>query len=147
MSDVLVIFQGPDHYISPNYYPSKQVHGEVVPTWNYIAVHIRGKLEWIDDVHWLESFLSEFTDHHEASQNKPWKFSDTPESYRAKMLSAIVGCKIEIESIQAKWKVSQNRDVADRDGVVQALDSLHNDRSHEIAQAIRQRSTANSRTS
>ncbi len=63
------------------------------------------------------------------------------------MLSAIVGCKIEIESIQAKWKVSQNRDVADRDGVVQALDSLHNDRSHEIAQAIRQRSTANSRTS
>jgi transcriptional regulator len=120
-SEVLAIFQGPSHYISPNWYPSKQEHGKVVPTWNYAVVHARGRLSWIHDATWLRNFLDVLTDRHERTSKAPWHVSDAPEVYIQQMLAAIVGFEIGIESLTGKWKVSQNRSAADREGVASAL--------------------------
>ena len=120
-AEVLAIFQGASHYISPNWYPSKVEHGKVVPTWNYTAVHARGRISWIHDPEWLRSFVGTLTERHERSSPSPWKISDAPSAYIEQMLRAIVGFEIALESLSGKWKLSQNRSAADRAGVVAAL--------------------------
>jgi transcriptional regulator len=120
-AEVLAIFQGASHYISPNWYPSKREHGKVVPTWNYTAVHARGKISWIHDRAWLRGFLQTLTARHERRYTSPWQMSDAPAEYIEQMLKAIVGFEIALESLTGKWKLSQNRDAADRAGVVASL--------------------------
>jgi transcriptional regulator len=120
-TDVLVIFQGPQAYVSPAWYPSKIQHGKVVPTWNYVAVHARGRLLVRDDPHWLRSFLNGLVATHESSVDSLWAMDDAPADYVDKMLAAIVGFEIQITSLIGKWKVSQNRSLADRAGVAIAL--------------------------
>ncbi len=93
----------------------------MVPTWNYAVVHARGRLSWTHDATWLRNFLDVLTDRHERTSKAPWRVSDAPEVYIQQMLAAIVGFEIGIESLTGKWKVSQNRSAADRDGVVSAL--------------------------
>jgi len=119
--ETLVVFQGAQAYISPNWYPAKAEHGKVVPTWNYVTVQARGTLRAIDDAQWLRAFVSRLTQHHEATQAKPWAVTDAPPDYIDSMLRAIVGIEIVLSSLAGKWKVSQNRGVADRTGVARGL--------------------------
>ncbi len=122
--NALVVFQGPDAYISPSWYPSKKEHGKVVPTWNYAVVHAAGPLMIHDDTDWMRGFLNSITDHFESARNTataPWKMSDAPEDYVATMMRAVVGIEIPLLSLEGKWKVSQNRPLADREGVALGL--------------------------
>jgi transcriptional regulator len=117
----LAVFHGPQAYVSPNWYPSKREHGKVVPTWNYTMVQARGALRAIDDAAWLRTLVGRLTARHESTQPAPWAVSDAPDDYVQQMLRAIVGIEIELTSLLGKWKVSQNRSQADRQGVAQAL--------------------------
>ncbi len=117
----LAIFQGPDTYVSPGWYPSKQVHGKVVPTWNYAVVHASGTLKFIDDAHWKHRFLEKLTNDQESSQEKPWAVSDAPEAFIEKQLSAIVGLEMAVTTLCGKWKANQNKPQQDRLGVREAL--------------------------
>jgi transcriptional regulator len=119
--EALVVFQGAQAYVSPSWYPAKAEHGKVVPTWNYVTVQARGALRAIDDAAWLRAFVTRLTQHHETSQAKPWAVTDAPPEYIDSMLRAIVGIEIVLSSLVGKWKVSQNRAVADRTGVVRGL--------------------------
>ena len=118
-----MIFQGTQAYVSPAWYPSKAEHGKVVPTWNYVAVHARGRLLVRDDPLWLRGFLNGLVATHETKVNSLWTMTDAPADYIDKMLLAIVGFEIQITSVTGKWKVSQNRSAADRAGVAGALNS------------------------
>ena len=120
-TEVLAIFQGPNTYISPSWYPSKPQTGEVVPTWNYIVVHAYGPLRIVDDPAWLRSLVARLTDQHEATRLEPWRVSDAPDEYIHKMLGAIVGLEIPISRLIGKWKISQNRSEPDRQGVITGL--------------------------
>ena len=116
-SELAVVFCGVQSYISPNWYPSKQREGKVVPTWNYEAVHVSGQAVVHDDPIWLQQFLTDLTDTHEASQAKPWEVTDAPEPYVETMLRAVVGIEIRITDIQAKSKLGQNKEAADQLGM------------------------------
>lgn len=120
-SNVLVIFSGPQAYVTPSWYPSKQEHGRVVPTWNYSVVHVHGRIRFIDDAAWLQDLVERLTNRHEAPRQTPWKVSDAPEPYIERMLAAIVGFEIRIEAVEGKFKQSQNRDARDRAGVAAGL--------------------------
>ena len=117
----LVVFQGPQAYISPSMYPTKAATGKVVPTWNYVSVQARGSLRVMDDAAWARGLVTRLTDRHEAARAVPWAVSDAPADYVDTMLGAIVGIEITLTSLTGKWKVTQNRHAADRDGVVFGL--------------------------
>jgi transcriptional regulator len=123
----LAVFTGPEAYISPGWYPSKKEHGKVVPTWNYTMVQAGGMLRAVDDAPWLHGLVQRLTHHHEATQAKPWHVSDAPDDYVQQMLRAIVGIEIPLRSLVGKWKVSQNRSAADREGTAQGLTAAHAD--------------------
>jgi transcriptional regulator len=116
----VVVFQGPEAYISPSWYPSKARDGMVVPTWNYVVVHAHGTPRFIDDRDWLRALVVRLTDRHEAARAHPWQVSDAPETFIEKLLEAIVGVEIPIERLEGKWKLSQNRP-QDVPGIVQGL--------------------------
>ncbi len=118
---VLAVFQGPQSYVSPSWYASKAVTHKVVPTWNYAVVHAHGVLEAVDDAAWVHAFVSRLTQQHEAALAQPWAVADAPADYVQQMLRAIVGIRIPLTRLEGKWKVSQNRDEADRLGVAQGL--------------------------
>jgi transcriptional regulator len=118
---VLAVFQGPQGYVSPSWYPSKAATAKVVPTWNYTVVHARGVLMAEDDAAWLHAFVDRLTRAQASSRAHPWQTSDAPADYLETMLRAIVGIEIELVAIEAKWKVSQNRSAADRLGVAAGL--------------------------
>ncbi len=122
-SEVLVCFQGPQAYVSPNWYPSKFENGKAVPTWNYIVVQARGRLVVRDDVEWLRRFVTRLTERHESTQAVPWQVSDAPADYLAAMLRGIVGIEIPLTSLRGKWKMSQNHPAANREGVARGLRS------------------------
>lgn len=119
--DVLAVFQGPDNYITPSWYPSKKEHGRVVPTWNYAVVHAYGPLRIIEDPEWLRAHLDELTCQQESERPVPWGVSDAPDDYIAGQLKGIVGIEMPISRIEGKWKVSQNRKDQDRTGVSRGL--------------------------
>ncbi len=118
---VLAVFQGPQAYVTPSWYPSKAATHKVVPTWNYAVVHARGVLQAVEDAPWLLALVSRLTAQHEAPRSQPWAVADAPEDYVQRMLGAIVGIEIPLTQLTGKWKLSQNRDGADRGGVVQGL--------------------------
>lgn len=120
-SEALAIFQGPQVYISPSFYPSKKETGEVVPTWDYAVVHAHGTLRFVEDTSWLRALVIRLTDAHEASREAPWQVTDAPPPYIDKMLSLIVGFEFAIASLTGKWKASQNHPAGNRRGVVQGL--------------------------
>jgi len=119
--DSLVVFQGPQAYVSPAWYPAKAEHGKVVPTWNYVMVQARGRLRAIEDPAWLHAFVTRLTERHEQLRAAPWAVSDAPADYVATMLKAIVGLELVLGTLTGKWKVTQNRSAADRAGVVRGL--------------------------
>ncbi|WP_052691868.1 FMN-binding negative transcriptional regulator [Teredinibacter purpureus] len=105
----LVIFHGPNHYISPNWYPSKKTDPRVVPTWNYAAVHVTGQLSFYHNNAWKYEQLVELTNQQERGQEHPWQVSDAPEDYIDKLMNAIVGIEISVDTLQGKFKLSQNQ--------------------------------------
>ena len=117
----LLIFQGPQVYISPSWYPTKQETGKVVPTYNYIVVHAYGPLRIIEDRAWLRGLVDRLTNRFEAASSQPWKITDAPDDYIETMLGAIVGIEIPVTRLVGKWKASQNRPAVDRAGVVKGL--------------------------
>lgn len=119
---VLVIFKGPQAYVSPSWYPTKAEHGKVVPTWNYIVVQASGHLMQKDgDPAWLRAQLDALTQSQEGKRPAPWQVSDAPADYIAQTMKAIVGIEISIRSLTGKWKVSQNQPALNREGVVRGL--------------------------
>jgi transcriptional regulator len=133
IGDALVIMRGPDAYVSPTWYASKQEHGRVVPTWNYVTAHVYGELTVHDDAAWVEDVVRRLSDLHEHGRAEPWSVDDAPEKYVQGQLRAIVGVELAIHRIEAKFKLSQNRPVADIDGVV---DGLHADGNDPTADAV-----------
>jgi Transcriptional regulator len=117
----LIVFQGPQEYVSPSWYPTKQETGKVVPTWNYITVHAWGRPQVIEDAAWLRRQLDDLTLLKEGTRPAPWKVDDAPAPYIVSQMKGIVGVEIPIERIEGKWKVSQNRPQADRAGVIAGL--------------------------
>lgn len=117
----LVIFQGPQTFVSPSWYPSKKETTKVVPTWNYAVVHARGHIRVIEDPAWLRAHVEGLTNRHEAERPAPWKVTDAPVDYIEKMIAAIVGLEIPVSQLVGKWKVSQNRLPRDREGVIEGL--------------------------
>jgi transcriptional regulator len=119
--EALAIFLGPHAYVSPGWYSSKAETGKAVPTWNYLTVHARGAITWIQDADWLRGHVGALSETHEAGRGEPWKISDAPASYVDGLLRAIVGFELTIAKLEGKWKLSQNRDAADRAGVREGL--------------------------
>jgi transcriptional regulator len=132
----LAIFQVPQVYISPSFYPSKRETGEVVPTWDYAVVHAHGTLRFVQDAVWLKTLVVGLTEAHEASRRVPWKVADAPPPYIEKMLSLIVGFEFSIVSLTGKWKLSQNHSTVNRQGVVQGLREAAGADSREIADML-----------
>jgi transcriptional regulator len=119
---VLVIFGGANHYITPSWYPAKQEHGKVVPTWNYSVVHAHGTVRFKDEKAQTREYVTELTNLQEASRENPWKVSDAPAPYIDSQLSAIVTFEIIVTSLVGKFKASQHRPEAERRAVVAALE-------------------------
>ena len=116
-----MVLHGPDVYVSPAWYPSKTLYGRVVPTWNYVAADVYGRLVVHDDPKWVESLVRRLTDKHEQSRPEPWSVDDAPAPYLAAQLRATVGLEVVISRVEAKAKWSQNRSGTDAEGVIQGL--------------------------
>jgi len=136
---VLVTFLGANHYISPNWYPTKREHGKVVPTWNYVAVHAAGIARSFEDAPSLLRHLNELTDFQETRFKDRWSVADAPPEYIEGMTKAIVGIEISVDRLEGKWKVNQNRSTADQEGVMIGLEALDSHDSHEMANLMRDR--------
>ncbi|MBP0444800.1 FMN-binding negative transcriptional regulator [Roseomonas sp. SSH11] len=121
MGDAMALFMGPDAYVSPAWYPSKQEHGKVVPTWNYIAVHAYGPAEFFEDSDRLLQVVTRLTNLHEGPRPEPWAVTDAPESFIRAQLRGIVGLRLPITRLEGKRKMSQNRSAEDRAGVAAGL--------------------------
>lgn len=117
----LVVFMGPDAYVTPSWYAAKAEHGKVVPTWNYAAVHASGPVEFFDDEQRLLDVVSRLTSLHESTRQVPWSVSDAPDAYIKAQLRGIVGIRMPIALLEGKRKLSQNRPEEDRKGVKQGL--------------------------
>ncbi len=136
--EALVIFQGPQHYFSPGWYPSKKETGKVVPTWNYCCVHAYGHLRVHDDAVWVRELVNGLTARHESRMPRPWSTDDAPAEYVQTLLEQIVGIEICITRITGKWKVSQNQPAHNRAGVIGGLSGLGEPDAHAMAQLIGQ---------
>lgn len=138
---VLVVFQGPDAYVSPGWYATKAETGKVVPTWNYAIVQVRGPARIVEDRDWLRGQVGMLTREHERLSAKPWAVDDAPASFVEAQLKGIVGFEIGIAEIAGKWKVSQNRQAADVAGVVAGLGEAGPHHDAGMAALVRERVT------
>jgi transcriptional regulator len=120
-SRVLVIFGGAERYISPSWYPSKQEHGKVVPTWNYSVVHAHGTIQFSDSAEMKLRHVRDMTDQQEGHRNDPWHVSDAPSEYIERLLNAIVAFEIHVDRLIGKFKASQHRPEDERRSVADAL--------------------------
>jgi transcriptional regulator len=134
----LLIVPGPGAYISPSWYASKTEHGRVVPTWNYTAVHLTGTLRVYQEPAWLRSAVADLTELHEHGREVPWSITDAPGDFIDTQLRAIVGIEMEVDHVDAKAKLSQNRSEADQQGVISGLQAQADPRSAAIAAAMQQ---------
>jgi len=134
--EALAIFQGAEAYISPSWYPSKAKHGRVVPTWNYEAAHVYGRLSWRHDADWLVAHVTALTDRQEASRPEPWAVSDAPADYIRGLTKGIVGLELAIERVEVKRKLSQNRAAPDRQGVMTGLSASSYEADRNVAAAM-----------
>jgi transcriptional regulator len=141
-AESLVVFQGPQAYVSPSWVASKAQTGMVVPTWNYVLVQARGELRVHDDPDWVLQLVSELTDRHESPREAPWKVADAPEGYTRGLLKAIVGLEIELTSLTGKWKASQNKSAADREGIAAGLAREGTDAARAMSAQVKQAGNA-----
>lgn len=131
--EALAIFQGPQAYVSPSWYPGKREHGKVVPTWNYVTVVAHGSLIVHDDPVWTCALLERLTKQMESPRPVPWAMSDAPPGYLEKLIAQVVGVELRVERLQGKWKLSQNQPAENRAGVVAGLQA---DGEVAMAQAV-----------
>lgn len=134
---LLVIFQGPQAYISPNWYASKHEAGKVVPTWNYVVVHAHCSLRAVHEASALRGIVERLTNRFEATQEHPWRVDDSPSDYTEALLKAIVGIELSIHHIEGKWKVSQNHPAANRRSLIAGLEAEGSDASVSMARLVR----------
>ena len=134
--EAMVIFQGLDTYVTPNWYPVKQETGRVVPTWNYAAIHAYGHPTFFDDIERLRAVVTELTQRHEAAFPKPWQVTDAPAVFIDSQLKAIVGFELPILRLEGKQKFNQNRSAADRNGVVAGLRALGDEQKTQVAELM-----------
>jgi len=142
-TEALLIFNGPDTYVTPNWYPAKHETHRVVPTWNYAAIHAYGNITFFEDTERLRTIVTRLTDLHESSFPQPWKVADAPANYIDGQLKAIIGFELPISRIEGKRKFNQNRSAADQAGVVQGLRSLNDPTKSAVAdfmQAVTEKS-------
>ena len=132
-SRFLAIVAGPQAYVSPAWYASKAEHGRVVPTWNYTAVHLTGTITVHDDPEWVRGAVTELTERHEHPRTEPWAVTDAPTKFVDGQLKAIVGLEMTVERVEAKAKLSQNRSVGDRKGVINGLNAEGGPREMSVA--------------
>jgi transcriptional regulator len=135
----LVVFQGPNHYITPSWYEQKAIDGRVVPTWSYAMVQARGSIRIIEDAAWLHAHVSALTERHERGRVSPWAVSDAPDAYVAGQLKGIVGIEIVIDRLEGKFKASQNRPPVDRAGVAEGLLSEPGPHAAAMRELVKQR--------
>ena len=135
--EALVIFQGPEAYVSPSLYPSKAEHGRVVPTWNYEAVHVYGRLTWSDDRLELRDIVEALTLRFESDRVTPWAVGDAPDDFIEARLTAITGLCLQISRVEAKRKLSQNRNAADREAVLNGMAASDAAADRGLADAMR----------
>lgn len=134
----LAIFQGPQAYVSPSWYETKQIHGKVVPTWNYIAVHAHGQLEIVEDGRWLLQHLNDLTEANESYREQPWSVSDAPEDFIGKLSRAIVGLRLTVEKVEGSWKMAQHRPEGDRLGTLEGLAASPRAGDQAVAEIMRE---------
>ena len=132
-NEAMMIFQGAEGYITPNWYATKAETGKVVPTWNYAVVHAYGRPEVMQEPAWIRRHVGELTDQQEATEARPWALADAPDKYIDVMTRGIVGFRFAITRLEGKWKMSQNREPQDRAGVVQGLTARASGDDREIA--------------
>lgn len=132
----VVLFKGPQRYITPNWYPGKAAHGKVVPTWNYVVAHAHGVARARQERDWLHTMLQRLTAAQETAQPRPWTLGEAPADYIDKMLSAIVGIEIPIERLEGKCKASQDEDWQDRMGTVAGLAQCPGEGAQAMAQLV-----------
>ena len=137
-TEALLIFTGPETYVTPTWYPAKQQTGRVVPTWNYAAIHAYGIPTFFDDPERLRDIVTRLTNLHEAASPQPWHVSDAPPNFIDSQLKAIVGLEIPISRIEGKRKFNQNRSDEDRTGVIQGLRSLNQPTKSAVADLMEQ---------
>jgi transcriptional regulator len=137
--EALIIFHGPDAYITPSWYATKKDTGKVVPTWNYAVVHAYGILRLIDDASWVRTQLELLTDHNEKSFSKPWAVSDAPREYTEKLIEQVVGIEFVITKLSGKWKVSQNQPPQNQASVIEGLENSGQSDATLIANLVKQR--------
>jgi transcriptional regulator len=135
-TDALMIFQGAEAYIRPGWYPSKAQHGKAVPTWNYAVVHAYGRLQVMDDKEWLLAHVGELSDQQEAPYAERWSMADAPADYLDRQARGIVGLTFAITRLEGKIKMSQNRDMHDRNGVVSGLAERGGSQDAEVAALV-----------
>ncbi|MFH5926306.1 FMN-binding negative transcriptional regulator [Roseomonas xinghualingensis] len=134
--DAMALFMGPDAYVSPSWYPSKQENGKVVPTWNYVAVHAYGPAEFFEDADRLLEVVTRLTNLHERPRSEPWAVADAPEAFIRAQLKGIVGLRLPITRLEGKRKMSQNRSEADRRGVAAGLAGSERPSERAVAKLI-----------
>lgn len=134
--EALAIFNGPEAYISPSWYATKQETHKVVPTWNYVAVHAYGPAEFFEDPERLHGVITRLTDLHEGPRTQPWAVSDAPTDFVASQLKGIVGLRMPITRLEGKRKMSQNRNAADRAGVIRGLSASDRAEDRYVASLI-----------
>jgi len=134
--EAMAIFMGPDAYVTPSWYVSKQENGKVVPTWNYVAVHAYGPVEFFEDADRLLAIVTRLTRLHEETREEAWKVSDAPADFIAAQLRGIVGLRMPITRLDAKRKMSQNRSVDDRAGVVAGLSASADPIDRQVATMV-----------
>lgn len=136
LGEAIAIYSGPDAYVTPSWYAAKREHGKVVPTWNYVAVHAYGPVEFYEDEARLRDVVGRVTDLHEAGRADPWRVSDAPEAFVRAQLRGIVGVRIPVTRIEGKRKMSQNRPDADRAGVAAGLAASEREGDRAVAAMI-----------
>lgn len=136
IGDGLAIFMGPDAYVTPVWYATKQETGKVVPTWNYAAVHAYGPVEFFEDADRLLEVVTRLTNLHEGARAAPWAVSDAPADFIQSQLRGIVGLRMPVVRLEGKRKMSQNRNASDRAGVASGLAASERPSDREVSALI-----------
>lgn len=134
--DCTVVFSGPNAYISPSWYPSRQLHGRVQPSWYYSVVHARGRLRQVRDAGALHAGVRRMTEYFERGRPEAWRVDEAPAHFTEALLAHIVGIEIEIDELVGKWQVGQQRNQADREGIAAALARADTPTEHQLAQTM-----------
>ncbi|PRC94211.1 Transcriptional regulator [Solimicrobium silvestre] len=133
----VIIFQGPQGYITPSWYPSKHRHGKAVPTWNYTVVHAHGIPRAIEDKDWLLQHVTTLSDLYESKRAMPWRVSDAPSEYIDSMLNTIIGIEIPINAVVGQWKMSQNKPLSDKLGIIEGLHEHVDENSQQMVALVK----------